>query len=391
MAHEANTKLPEATLETQAAEQKVREARAERWMKVAVEGDFVYAPPGGYDPVVTNAGEARLQLTGHQPIYDGGARRAAVEKASAERDAAAARYRIAEKDLDVEVWSRFAELLEADAEITVRRDAIGRLRGYRTSLRSRKAAGQGVASDLLKTDVRLASDEADVADAEGRLAEARVELNVLMGRSPYAPLTVAPLPQPAIESEISAAPASPPASPEIAEAEALARSAEAEIRNARAEKKPHLFASGDVGWWGSDTTHWAIERWRRDAGFSLGLQISWLLFDFGAADARLARAQLDSRRARVEIVARERETVRQRAKAREAVASLRKQIDLLSRAEPWSRDSYLEAESRYRGGAATALEVIDAYASAVEASVKLAAATSRLRIAEALERRWGSP
>src|SRR5512144_1679138 len=112
LAREANAKLPEAALETRAAEEKIREARAERWMKVAIDGDFVYAPPGGYDPVITNAGEARLQITAKQPVLDGGARRAAIEKAAAERDAASARYRVAEKDLDVEVASRYAELVE---------------------------------------------------------------------------------------------------------------------------------------------------------------------------------------------------------------------------------------------------------------------------------------
>jgi outer membrane protein TolC len=247
-----------------------------------------------------------------------------------------------------------------------------------------------VASDLLKTDVRLASDEAEVVDAEERGAEARLELNVLMGRSPDTVLALVPMPLPVPSTAPLASRFSSP-SPEVVEAEALARGTEADIRNAEAEKKPHLFASADVGWWGSDTTRWSIERWRKDAGFSLGLQVSWLLWDFGAADARIARARLESRRARWEIVARERETTLQRAKAHAAADSLRRQIDLLSRAEPSARDSYLEAESRYRGGAATALEVIDSYAAAVDASVKLAQATSRLRIAEALELRWETP
>jgi len=158
-ARDANLKLPQATLETEAADRKVREARAERWMKVAVDGDFIYAPPGGYDPVVTNAGEARLQLTAKQPILDGGARKAAIDRARSDRDAARARLRVAEKDLEVEVRSRFAEWLEADAEITARRNGLERLGRYRTSLESRKASGQGIAADLLKTQVRLASDE----------------------------------------------------------------------------------------------------------------------------------------------------------------------------------------------------------------------------------------
>jgi outer membrane protein TolC len=388
-AHEANLKLPQASLETEAADEKVREARAERWMKVAIDGDFVYAPPGGYDPVVTNAGEARLQLTAKQPILDGGAHRAAIDRAQAEREAAQARFRVAEKDLDVEVRSRFAEWLEADSEIAVRRNGIERLRRYRTSLESRKASGQGIAADLLKTEVRLASDEADAIDAESRRAEAAAELDALMGLAPDAPLALAPLPLPG--AALAPDRASIPAGPEVVEAEALERSAEADVLAARAERRPHLFASADAGWWGADTTSWSIDRWRRDAGYSLGMQVSWLLWDFGASNARVARAKLDARRARLEIASRRREADLQRGKAVATAEALVRQIDVLSRAEPSARDAYLDAESRYRGGAASSLEVIDSYAASVDASVKLAQAVSRLRIAQALERRWETP
>jgi outer membrane protein TolC len=210
-----------------------------------------------------------------------------------------------------------------------------------------------------------------------------------MGRAPDAPLSVTapPISTPAV----SRSAATVAESPEVREAEALARGADADVLAAQAERKPHLFASADAGWWGSDTTRWSIDRWKQDAGFSLGVQVSWLLWDFGASDARIARARIEGRRARLEIAAREREAGLQRAKARATAEALRRQIDVLSRAEPAARDSWLQAESRYRGGAAPALEVIDAYAAAVDASVKLSQAESRLRIAEALEKRWETP
>jgi outer membrane protein TolC len=388
-AREANLKLPQASLETEAAEQKLREARAERWMKVAIDGDFVYAPPGGYDPVVTNAGEARLQLTAKQPILDGGAHRAAIDRARSESDAARARYRVAEKDLDVEVRSRFAEWLEADAELAVRHNGLERLRRYRTSLESRKASGQGIAADLFKTEVRLAADEADAIEAEARRAEASVELDVLMGLPPDTPLALAASPAP-IAAPVPDSGAVP-AGPEVAEAEALEQAAEADVRAARADRRLHLSASADIGWWGADTTQWSIDRWRHDAGYSLGMQVSWLLWDFGASDARIARAKLEARSAHLEVASRRREAGLQRAKAAATAEALTRQIDVLTRAEPSARDALLDAESRYRGGAASALEVIDAYAASIDASVKLAQAVSRLRIAQAVERRWETP
>jgi outer membrane protein TolC len=74
-AHAANAKLPVSAFDVTIAQQKREEARAERWLKVALEGDFIYAPPSGYDPVLTNLGEFRSQIVARQPVYDGGARR----------------------------------------------------------------------------------------------------------------------------------------------------------------------------------------------------------------------------------------------------------------------------------------------------------------------------
>ena len=192
-ARASNAKLPIPAFEVAIAREKLKEARAERWLKVAVEGAFIYAPPSGYDPVVTNSGEFKLQAVGRQPLYDGGARRAAVARAQAGVDAAAGRYRIEEKDLDLEVTSRFAESLAAQEESNARRSGISQLQSYRTNLKSRQAAGQAVAADLFKTEVRLASEQANILEAERRAEEARITLTALMGRVPGEPMELAPL------------------------------------------------------------------------------------------------------------------------------------------------------------------------------------------------------
>jgi outer membrane protein TolC len=195
-ARAANARLPLPALDVAAANEKRNEARAARWLRVALDGDFILSPPSGYDPIVTNLGEERIQVVGRQPIYDGGALKAATRRAEADLAGAGARYRQAVRDVELDVRSRFAEILEAEAEAQARRDGIERLRTYRVSLQSRRAAGQGVTADLLKTEVRVASEEANVLEADRRRAEARLALNDLMGRDPTAPLELAPLPPP---------------------------------------------------------------------------------------------------------------------------------------------------------------------------------------------------
>ena len=183
-AHAANARLPLSSVEVSVADARRTEALAEKWLKVAVEGDFYYAPAGGYDPILTNLGDARLQAVVRQPLYAGGRLKAGVERADADVAAAHARYRIAEKDLDLEIRSRYAEWLAAEAEVAARREGIERLSKYRTSLGSRQASGQGVATDVLRIEVRMALEEAAAAQAEERQDEARLVLNERMGRDP---------------------------------------------------------------------------------------------------------------------------------------------------------------------------------------------------------------
>ena len=95
--------------------------------------------------------------------------------------------------------------------------------------------------------------------------------------------------------------------------------------------------------------------------------------------------------ARLNVQRQRREVGRQRAQAIATLQSTYEQIRILSESAPSARDSYLEAESRYRGGAATAFEVLDAYTASVDAAVRLSDAISRYRIAEAVAVRWSEP
>ncbi len=399
-AQAANARLPIASLSAEIAGERTREARAERWLKVALVGDFIY--PSGYDPIVTNLGESRLQVGLRQPIYDGGALQAAVSKADAEAGAAGARYRIAREDVDLEVRVAFSQVLEVETEVSTRREGLERLRNYRLLLRSRQAEGQGVTADLLRTDVQLAAAGADLVDARRRLDEARMALNDLLGREPSAPIELAPLPPPAPPADAGAEAWS--RAPELAEAASLTKAAAADLTSVTAERKPHLLAAADAGFLGSDTTHLVppdvkekdpdatfLDRLWRDAGFSVGLFLEFPLWDAGAYRARVYQAQLAIEQARAGEAAVQRRVRLEFERAHAALAKIYDQILILSKAAPDARDSYLATESRYRGGVATSLEVLDAYTASVDSQLRLVDAVRRFRIAQALEKRWGTP
>jgi outer membrane protein TolC len=140
--------------------------------------------------------------------------------------------------------------------------------------------------------------------------------------------------------------------------------------------------------------HLNADFWNRlwfNRGYSVSMVLSWSIWDRGALDARIAAADLGLQQAQRAIEAERHDAYTKWAQAVAAERRTYEQMVLLQRIVPEARDSYLEAESRYRGGAGTSLEVLDAYAAATEAAVKLNDVTARYRIAQAVAARWSAP
>ncbi len=398
-ARQANAMLPVAALGVQIAGEQRREAEAARRVRLALDGDFIYAPPNGYDPVVTNSGEERLQLTGAKPIYDGGAIAAGIRQATAHHGAAGARYRQAVREVDYDVRTQFAELLAADDEVAVREEAVQRLERYRSLLESRQQAGQALTADISRTVVQIASAKADVIDAEARRDAAAMNLNKLMGRPPETAFEPAPLPEPSPPT------ASPPAvsgpGPDVEAARLDREALAAALDVARAEPKPHLELRADAGLFGSDTSHLVPpdfaashpgasfgDRLQRDLGYSVSLNLTWPLTSFGGIRARIAEARIAVEQAGQVERATASEKDLQSSQARKAMEHAYRQFHDLAVAQPRAHDSVLEAESRYFGGAGTTLEVLDALDAATSLAVRKVQSELVYRQAEALALRW---
>lgn len=385
-ADSANALLPVARYGIAAAGERVRAAEGRLWPSLSVEGDLHDGTPAAYA-----AGDARLQLVADQVIYDGGALRAGVRSLRAQARSAHARYRVAQKDLDLAVRSRFSELLMIQDELAIRREGIARLETYLTGVQARQAAGQGVAGDVLRTRARLGTEQANVTDAERRLADARLELNDLLGRDPATPLALAALP----------APTPPPTDsigrwtdvPDVHQAVADYDAAVAAEGIARAGRLPALAISANAGAQPllGGTTSGAVLNTGSGLGLEVTLSLAWPVWDRGVYRARLAEARINAEQAgQVETA------VRRQARLawQRAFGDLRHAYDeVTTRAAtvPVARDSYLQAQSLYRGGGATALEVLDAYSSWIDASDAYAGAVLTYRLAEAQVRRWSAP
>ena len=385
-ARRANAALPVARLDAEGAAAAVDEARARRLPTVAFDGDLHTGFPERYA-----SSDARAQIVAETPLYDGGRLRAAVEGSAAAADRARAGYHRSELDLDREVRVLFATCLEVDQELAFREAGVARLRSYQSVIEARHAGGQGVAFDLSQTRVRLGEEEANVADAERRRAAVALELNELMGQPLDAMLELAPLPAP----ELAAAqPAGQPwlGAPEIAQSEAEERAAAANVTAVRADRWPKVSLMVDGGGqpvWGNSNL--ALLNNGEGWGGELVLSVNMPLWDAGIQRSRVAQAELAQKAAkqRVSVTHRGVELAWQRAAA--DIRGLQREVEVRARTADTARDSYLQAESLYRGGAGSALEVLDAYDGWIAANQTFAEAVLRQRIAEAELVRWGTP
>jgi outer membrane protein TolC len=362
----------------------LREHRARNKPGLAFDGDVHHGTPAAY-----TTGDARLQMIATDTLFDGGRVRASITNAEHLVRGAQAGFRVVEKDVELNVRLLFAEGLHAQRLVEIHRTSLERLRVYLALVEAQAAGGLGVAGDVLRTRAQVAAEEASIADAERTFDEQQVELNDLMGRPPLENLSLAPLPTPVPP----VTPAGRPwmSVPDILEAEANTAAAQAAIAITRADRRPQLWVTGDVGRYQPLGTTGAGLNPGQGTGAELTLWFNWPFLDFGAYRARLAQAQLVARQTADSAAVVRRQSELEWSRAVEQIADFYRIYDLRARSVPLARDSYLLAESLYRGGVGTALDVIAAYSAWVDAQVAEADAIRDYRQAEARLIRWGSP
>jgi outer membrane protein TolC len=353
---------------------------------VSLDGDVHHGGPPAY-----TTGDARLQLLAVDTLFDGGRVRASIGSSTHLVRGAQAGYRVVEKDLELEVRLRFADAQHAVQVEAIRRTSLDRLRQYLALVEAQAAGGLGVASDVLRTRARVTAEEAAIADAERLLDEAQVDLNDLMGRPPLEQFALAPLPAPTAPVTPAGTPWS--AVPDILAAEENSAAASAAVGIARADRRPQLSVTADIGHFqslGNSAAGTGLNQ-GQGPGAELTLWFNWPLFDFGAYRARLTQAQLlASQTADSATVVRRMAQV-EWSRAVEQIGDFFRVVQLRAASVPVARDAYLLVESLYRGGVGTALDVIDAYGAWVDAQVADADAALDYRQAEARLIRWGTP
>jgi outer membrane protein, adhesin transport system len=382
-ARQANAQLPVAEHQMQGALARADQARGELYPALSLDGDVHAGAPQKYA-----SGDAFMRVLAQAPLYEGGQLRAARDRTAAEAQSYQAGYQVAVRDVDYAVRIAYAGLLRAQDGLAFRLTSIDRLNTYLLVVQGRQASGQGVGADLLRTQQRLASAEADVASLRRELDDATMALNDVLGRPPNAPLRVASLPDPSAPADTVGRPWE--GVPDLAQSQSDIRAAQASVQETRAGRKLHLDVEADAGAQPVLNSTTALLNNGTGLGTEVTLSFSLPFWDKGVYRGRVAEAGAALGEAQ------QRDVVLQRAarlawtQATVELGDLYNEYQARSRAVDAARDAYLQSESAYRGGQGTALDVLDAYDAWIQADQDRLDVRFSYRVSDAQLHRWGN-
>jgi len=352
--------------------------------------------PDGADTRSVTIWRAPLSLSYEVDLFG----RVASSVNAAENDLAAtqATYRSVLLALQADVAQIYFNLRATDAELALLRETVGTREENVRLLQRRFELGDIGELDLARAKTELSTARTDAIGLERQRAQLEHALAVLLGKAPASfALDAAPL-----AADVPGVPAGLPSAllerrPDIAAAQRAMMAANARIGVARSAFFPSLVLTGSAGFESSDLGNlfqWSSRTWL--LGPLFGTALSWTIFDGGRRRANLdgAWAVLD------ESVADYRQRVLVAfAEVEDNLAGLRVLRDQ-AEATRESRDSTSRAlklaDTRYRAGATSYLDVIDAQRSALaiqrlDTQIKGARAVSTVALIRALGGGWDAP
>jgi cobalt-zinc-cadmium efflux system outer membrane protein len=306
----------------------------------------------------TTAGDDLALIT---QTFDISGRRGLRSDAAGRRvEAARARGASTRLAFEVDVRSRFHELLAADRRVAATAEALQRIDTLSTAVGRRLAAGDASGYDRGRLLRERASIGARAAVEEAGRARARARLGGLLGATDVPGVTGALLPAgapPPLDGLASRVTSRP-------DLRALAEEAEAGTLDARAGGRgwiPELTLSGGYkGWTAQD---------ERLNGFAIGVAMPFPLFDRGQDEALRGDGRARAARARL-VLETEAANAEVRGLHAQATALAEAARSFRADALETSRRLIATADAAYRGGELGILELVDAHRGALDAELQ---------------------
>ena len=335
---------------------------------------------GSLKPIPGNIFEGGLEL--RQTLYSFKVGRA-IRAARLARSLGGADLRRAQQQIALETIQAYNALLYALEQVRVQRNALAQKETHLGNTRNRRAAGVATELEVLRAQVSVENQRAEVTRAEGGVDLARAQLNALMMRpmdSPVTPsdtLTYQPvefLPDDVIREALANRPDLEVAGLTQNVREELVGIAKAEHRPSfefvgnygRSTRKPENFLDSDFSKW------------------TASVNIKVPLFDGNRVAGRVAQAQAEVGKARQDKIALQNSI---RLEAMNALVKLNVAARMIGAAQlnvEQARKALDMTQANYRYGAVMPVDVTDAESALVQAETTLALALQQHADAHAM-------
>ena len=260
----------------------------------------------------------------------------------------------------------YNQLLVTIEYVRINQRTLEQKNEHLTNVRNRRAAGVATELDVLRSEVDVENQRAQLTRAEGRVDLARATLNAVMLRpinspiEPTDPLEGAPLPQ-TLEQALAAAVAE---RPEVKSAAIDERVREEFVAIERAERMPVFDFNAAYGWNVREPDNF----FRNDfSKWSAAVVVTMPIFDGGRSKGRIAQAQAEKAKAVQTRLAAENQV---RLETTDAFDRLTVAARLLRAADlniTQAKRALDMTRANYGLGAATQLDVTDAQQALTEA------------------------
>jgi outer membrane protein len=333
-----------------------------------------------------------IGLYARQLLYSGGGVNAALDAARVTREAALLDIQSVIANVLLDVRIRFADVLLNRERIDVQEQSVALLQEQLQNVKNRFEAGSVSQFEVLTAEVALANAQPALITARNAFRIAIDELRAVLG---YQNNFVSDLRKvPEFTGELVFTPidydlaeallAARERRPELRRLEQLEKAREAGVVVARSDYLPEL--SVIAGYEGRKDRASNSFSDTRD-GWTAGVQGTWAIFDGARTRGRVAQARAQLAQARLSV---SEQTLAIEVEVRRAISSLQEAAELAAAAEKvvgQATEALRLADVRYRNGAATQLDVLQARQALTEASLNQLEANYRHTTALATLRR----
>ena len=375
-----------ARTDAASAHQDVIQARAALLPAISAETQYLYTEGGtGSDVprfIANNAvHEYIAQGNAHETLNVGPGSIADYRRATAAEAVAKAKAEIAARGLVVTVTQTYYALVVTQRKYANAQAAAAEANTFLTHSQELERGGEVAHSDVIKAQIQANDRARDLREAALAMETARLDLAVLLfpkfdeNFTVVDDLRLAPVLPPFPEAQRMAG----EKNPDLRAAFASVDVARHEVTSARSALLPTLTLDY---WYGIDANHFATRTdGMRNLGYSAAATLQVPIWNWGASQSKIKQATLRRTQAEHELSFAQRQLV---AKLRESYSeadAAKIELEGLRQSADLAAESLRLTSLRYQAGEATALEVVDAQSTLVQARNAYDDGEARYRLA----------